>query len=204
MSHIGSTPKSFEINSVRSDSSSRAVNKEDSESFEKSVKNENSDTQESEDTRKNDTPSKKSPGDSILGGLMGQQGQSLNQAEAIAQTKDMTMCNEAMLNKLVDSIMVGTGDNKQEVHIKVSNSVLPDTNIMLRMEDGKLFVQLQTGNADSALTLHQNSDALQERLRVSCKDTEVNVKIIEQTPQKERENQENSQSRGHFLWENEA
>ncbi len=202
MSHINSLQNTAATTSASSESEPRSVNQEDAQAFDnmsKEVSEHKKNTHGEQESYKN------TPGDSILFGMLGQQGKGTAQVEAAAKL-NATMPNEELLHKLVDSIMVGTGENKQEVHLKVNNSILTDTNIVLRMEEGKLFVQLQTGNADSALTLHQNSEALQTRLMASCKDTEVNVKIVEQSNPKEGQNQErnDSQSRGHFLWENEA
>ncbi len=149
---------------------------------------------------------KASPGDSILSGLLSTETRSAAQAEATTPL-NKALPSEEILNKLVDSILVGTAENKQEVHIKIQTAVLADTTIQLCMEEGKLTVQLQTSNADSALTMHQNADNLQARLHNLCKDMEVDVKVIEQknnTGGQSKQGENQGQSRGHFLWETDA
>ncbi len=152
-------------------------------------------------------------GDAILAGMLGQ-GSAASTEQAIpvntpTQASSVrSELNPEMMNRLVDSILVSANDSKQEVLIKVQNTVLPDTQIMVRIDEGKLFVDMQTQNTDSSFTLHQNLATLRERLQNSCKDTDIFIKVSDNTAHdgRSQNGQQGSghsedRSRGNFLWD---
>ncbi len=145
-------------------------------------------------------------GQSILAGLMGQS-QNQNITSDKVNVPSVREIDTDTLNKLVDSILVASSENKNEVRINIKNDILSDTQIILRLETGKLFVEMQTSNNDSAMLLHQNVDALTTRLQASCKNTEIGVNIVElgkNADNQQGDNQGDQRSRGNFLWEDEA
>ncbi len=147
-------------------------------------------------------------GQNILASLMGNSQDITNvQTSEQINASSVREIDTDTLNKLVDNILVASSENKNEVRINVKNDILHDTQIILRLEEGKLFVEMQTKNNDSALILHQNVDNLTARLHASCKNTEIGVSIVEldrNTDNKQGDSQSDQRSRGNFLWKDEA
>lgn len=129
--------------------------------------------------------------------------------------------NERVLTQLVDSILVSAKEGQQEVHIKVQDAVLKDTNIVVRMQDGHLEVQLQTSDNYSSQLLHQNVDSLRQALEGRQFGESVWVKVEDRaagpktddshadgqnTGRDARQEQggQDQRSRGHFLWGGDA
>ncbi len=178
---------------------SQQVHSEDAENFSQKVHEQEQNTGQ----EKSSSSHKRTPGDAILQGLLQPKNNESIQMLTNVDTVHAPKISEDSLQKLVNSILVSNKENTQEVHIRVNQSVLADTNIVVRMEEGNLFVQLHTGNAQSALTLHQNAQELENRLRNCCKDTEVHIKITENkesSQNTEQNSSEQQQSRGYFLW----
>ncbi len=201
MSNMNSITKVSANSNLANSNSPQQVDQADADSFARSTQKEEQNSQPKEDS----LPQKKSPGDAILGGLLQQKNADMIAKNAEIKGVDTKSISDDLLQKLVDNILVSSKDAVQEVRIRVNQNLLPETNITLRMEEGKLFVQLATGNAQSALTLHQNVQELENRLRNSCKDKEIDVKVVENTGSAQNTHEQGNagqqQSRGHFLWE---
>ncbi len=201
MSSMNTITKVSTNSSPTKTSSSQQVEQADVDDFARSMQKEEKDSKPKEDS----LPQKKTPGDAILGGLIQQKNTDMIAKNSEVKGVNTKPISDDVLQKLVDSILVSSKDTVQEVRIRVNQALLPETNIVLRMEEGKLFVQLATANAQSALTLHQNVQELENRLRNSCKDREINVKVVEKTDSSQNAQEQGDtgqqQSRGHFLWE---
>ncbi len=200
MSNVNLNTRNVEMPKNSSTKSEDEVSNEDADDFKEALKDSaKSSSDKKESLFERNTGSR---ADAMLANLT-----MSNATEAVNSTNiNKAELNADMVNKLVDNILVAANENKQEVLIKVNNAVLADTQIMLRMEEGKLSVQLQTANMDSSNTLHQNLSTLQTSLQNSCKDKEISVQVVEQSSQadgnKDGQGREDGRSRGRFLWEN--
>ena len=69
------------------------------------------------------------------------------------------------LDRLAERILASLPTAKTpEVHIKVADNILPDTNITLKHVDGVLSVQIESANADAISLLGHQGAALQQML----------------------------------------
>ncbi|MCL2001691.1 MAG: hypothetical protein FWG74_09665, partial [Planctomycetes bacterium] len=112
-------------------------------------------------------------GDALLRGLGGSYTPLETQVEATSFAQDVS----ALATELAERILVNT-DNRaadSEIRITLKDSVLPDTEIILRQEGERLVVQLVTGNPTSLDALRQAQENLRNKLLPLGRDTSVEV-----------------------------
>lgn len=112
-------------------------------------------------------------GDALLRSL----GSSYASSTQAVQTAGPVTDTQALAADLAERILVNT-DNKAgsgEVRIALKDSVLPDTEIILRQDGNRLVVQLASGNASSLQTLHAAQRDLQDKLQSLGMESSVEV-----------------------------
>ena len=89
----------------------------------------------------------------------------------------------ALVTELADRILVNTDTRAAggEVRISLKDSVLPDTEIILRQEGERLAVQLVSGNPASLEALHQAREDLRNKLLPL--DLDISVEVLDSRAQ---------------------
>ena len=103
------------------------------------------------------------------------------QTVATAVTGDAS----ALAVELAERILVNTDNRAEggEVRVTLKDSLLPDTEIILRQEGDRLIVQLASGNPASLATLRLAQGDLQDKLLALGKD--VSVEVTDNTAQED-------------------
>jgi hypothetical protein len=117
-------------------------------------------------------------GESILRSMPGYTAASL--AEPAAPPAGRTAAAENLVSEIAERILVSETDKNgstAEVRINIKNSVLPDTEIILRREGDRLNVVLLTANASSHRTLLEAEPALRELLLKQGDQKEENLSV---------------------------
>jgi type III secretion system needle length determinant len=121
-------------------------------------------------------------GDALLRGLGG------NYAPLTGEAAEIGADRPALASELLDRILVGKTEQigeTGEVRLTLKESVLPDTEIILRREGEKLIVTLVTDNAASYRILQQTRHDLHEKLLALQDDTSVEVSFQDGSGQEE-------------------
>jgi type III secretion system needle length determinant len=119
-------------------------------------------------------------GESILRSMSGHN--AVNQAEPAVAPSEGAAAAENLISEMAERILVSEADkssNTAEVRINIKNSVLPDTEIILRREGDRLNVLLLTASAASHHTLLEAAPALRELLlkQDSRKEEDLSVEV---------------------------
>jgi type III secretion system needle length determinant len=101
--------------------------------------------------------------------------------------------------ELVERILVARDEQARgsgEVRIQLKNSLLPDTEIVLRREEGKLVVVLNTGSPASEQVLRGEIHNLRNKLQELEPDAQVEARLRENGGERDEPGQSSRRSRG--------